>query len=307
MSQTQKINTFSKKSQELIADLNNTEIFELCENSSKQQCPDCNVYWETVKSIAAVEEMWSLRGVRQSSTRTTVTAPQSLDYVIKKNSKRGAKHGPSVRQKTYHQARQMLYKDRQGKHGCHPKILSTMARRRRIQKVVVGHRVERTPHNVVLQNRLGEAHLHRNKSWENSKFESLDSHDKCRRVNSAITQSTTRLCSSEKRMQTIAWRAPGKDPRRIQSHSSQSTNKTAKMTPIWGQRRILLRGWHQNRLEVLQRVTEKLAHKFVRIAGQLANSFVIVVNVEPNPLEDEQLEFFAFFKPWRLVTFFSQS
>ena len=29
-------------------------------------------------------------------------------------------------------------------------------------------------------------------------------------------------------MQTIARRAPGKDPRRIQSHSSQSTNKTAK-------------------------------------------------------------------------------
>ena len=42
LSQTQKINKFSKESQDLIADLNNTEIFELCENSSKQQCPDCN-------------------------------------------------------------------------------------------------------------------------------------------------------------------------------------------------------------------------------------------------------------------------
>ena len=29
-------------------------------------------------------------------------------YVIKKNSSRGAKHGPSERQKTYHQAKQML-------------------------------------------------------------------------------------------------------------------------------------------------------------------------------------------------------
>ena len=35
-----------KESQDLMADLNNTEIFELCENSSKQQCPDCNAYWE---------------------------------------------------------------------------------------------------------------------------------------------------------------------------------------------------------------------------------------------------------------------
>ena len=44
------------------------------------------------------------------------------------------------------------------------------------------------------------------------------------------------------------------------------------------------------RLEVLQRVAGKPADNFVKIAGQLANSFVIVVNVE-------QLEFSAFFKP----------
>ena len=45
LSQTQMIDKFSKESQDLIADLNNTEIFELCENSSKQQCRDCNLYW----------------------------------------------------------------------------------------------------------------------------------------------------------------------------------------------------------------------------------------------------------------------
>ena len=37
--QTEKINKFSKESQDLIADMNNTEIFELCESSSKHQCP----------------------------------------------------------------------------------------------------------------------------------------------------------------------------------------------------------------------------------------------------------------------------
>ena len=46
LSQTQKINKFSKESQDLIADVNKTEIFELCENSSKQQCPECNTNWE---------------------------------------------------------------------------------------------------------------------------------------------------------------------------------------------------------------------------------------------------------------------
>ena len=42
-----KINKFIKESQDLVADMNNnTEIFELCETSSKKQCSDCNLYWE---------------------------------------------------------------------------------------------------------------------------------------------------------------------------------------------------------------------------------------------------------------------
>ena len=49
-------------------------------------------------------------------------------------------------------------------------------------------------------------------------------------------------------------------------------------------------GW-----EVLQTVAGKPADTFVRIAG--ARSFVIVVDVGPNPVEDEQLEFSAFSKP----------
>ena len=46
LSQTQEINKFSKESQDLLADMNNTEIFELGEDSSEQQCPDCNSYLE---------------------------------------------------------------------------------------------------------------------------------------------------------------------------------------------------------------------------------------------------------------------
>ena len=40
--QTKEINEFSKESKDLIADMNKTEIFELYETSSKQQCLDCN-------------------------------------------------------------------------------------------------------------------------------------------------------------------------------------------------------------------------------------------------------------------------
>ena len=44
--------------------------------------------------------------------------------VIKKNSSRGVKHGPSERRKMYYQARQMLKKARQEKHGSHSSILA---------------------------------------------------------------------------------------------------------------------------------------------------------------------------------------
>ena len=68
-----------------------------------------------------MEEIWSLRGVQQSSTTTTVTLLQSLDMWSRKNGSRGVKHGPSERQKM---AKQMLKKARQGKQGRHPTILS---------------------------------------------------------------------------------------------------------------------------------------------------------------------------------------
>ena len=83
-----------------------------------------------------------------------------LGYVIKKNSSRGVKHGPSERHKMYHQARQMLKKARQGKHGRHPTILSRWYADEEYRKSFVSQRLERTPHNVVRQDLRGEAHLH---------------------------------------------------------------------------------------------------------------------------------------------------
>ena len=96
--QTEKINKFSRESQDLIADLRHTEIFEFCENSSKQQCPECNTYWK----IGII--FCSCGGNVKSSKRPTefennddVTSIPGC--VIKKNSSRGAKHGPSERQR----------------------------------------------------------------------------------------------------------------------------------------------------------------------------------------------------------------
>ena len=80
-----------------------------------------------------------------------------------------------------------------------------------------------------------------------------------------------------------ARRAPGKDPRRIQNLSSQSTNKTAKGPHIEGNEECDYAVDPKTGLEVLQRVAGKPAGNFVRIAGQLANSFVLVVILGPNP------------------------
>ena len=124
LSQTQKINKFSEQSKDLIADMNNTEIFELRENSSKQQCPVCNAYWEMgIIYCSCGRNMKSTRFPTEfdQNNRDVTSIP---GYVIKKNSSRGAKHGPSERQRMYYQAKQMLKKAGQKKHGSHPTILS---------------------------------------------------------------------------------------------------------------------------------------------------------------------------------------
>ena len=39
LNKTEELDSFSEK--ELITDMGNTEIFELCDSSCKMQCPDC--------------------------------------------------------------------------------------------------------------------------------------------------------------------------------------------------------------------------------------------------------------------------
>ena len=145
----------------------------------------------------------------------------------------------------------------QKKHGCHPTILARWyaSESYRTSLSDIGWQEKR--HNAVWQNCLGETFLRRNKSWEKSKFEALDSHAK-QRSTQATTQSTTWPCSCAKRIQTIARRAPGKDSARPQNWWNLPTASSPSS------------------------------------------------NWDENPLEDEQLEFPAFFKVWRFVIF-SQS
>ena len=58
MNKAGKINKLSEESKELITDMGNTEYFELCETSSKQQCPDCKIYmWKLALCVVHVGDV----------------------------------------------------------------------------------------------------------------------------------------------------------------------------------------------------------------------------------------------------------
>ena len=105
LNQTEEINVFSKRSKKLINDVGSTEIFELCETSSKIQCPDCVLYWQ----IGIV--FCSCGRSLNPSQRTKQFDKQNYDalslpvYVIKKNLTHGAIHGTSERQRMYIQSK----------------------------------------------------------------------------------------------------------------------------------------------------------------------------------------------------------
>ena len=82
----------SAKNRRIYSLMNNTEVFELCKNSSKQQCPECNTYWEIGIIYCSCG-----RNMKSSQRPTDVTPIPG--YVIKKNSSRGPKRGPSERQR----------------------------------------------------------------------------------------------------------------------------------------------------------------------------------------------------------------
>ena len=105
------MNAFCEKSKKLITDMGNTEIFELCETSSKKQCPDCALCWE----IGIV--YCSCGRCLKPSQRTKKLDKKNYDalsipsYVIKKNLHHGAQHGASQRQRMYHKAEEMFWTD----------------------------------------------------------------------------------------------------------------------------------------------------------------------------------------------------
>ena len=98
--------------------------YEFCETSSKQQCPDCNLYWEAGIFYCSCGRCLRMSRKDKEVDKSNNDAVSIPGYVIKKNIKRGARHGPSERQRVYTKAREMLHKGSQKKHGEHSSILA---------------------------------------------------------------------------------------------------------------------------------------------------------------------------------------
>ena len=98
--------TFSEASQKLLKDANQTEIFELFENTTKVQCPDCNFFTQVgIIYCRCGRNMKYNRSPKPNLGCTLIDG-----YIIKKNSSRGPERGPSERQLMLFKAKDMLRK-----------------------------------------------------------------------------------------------------------------------------------------------------------------------------------------------------
>ena len=118
MSQTQKFNRFSEASQKLQQDMDQTEIFELCERSTKLQCSDCNSFTEIGIIYCSCWRNLKYKRSPTTNQKENNDYTSTPGYIIKKNS------GQSERQINVFKAKEMLEKARQSKHGGHPMNLA---------------------------------------------------------------------------------------------------------------------------------------------------------------------------------------
>ena len=124
MSQKQEFNRFSEESQKLLEDMNQTEIFELCENCPEHQYLDCNSFMQIGIICCRCGRILKYKRSPTRNQKANNDCTSIPGFVIKKNSSRGPKRGQSERQIMFFKAKEMLKKARQPQHGGHPTILA---------------------------------------------------------------------------------------------------------------------------------------------------------------------------------------
>ena len=123
-------NPFSKDSKEMIRELGNVELFELCETTPKVQCSHCLLYWNQGIVYCTCGQCLIYSESRRNFNRLRLDAISIPDYVIKKGATHGARHGKTEVQREYHLAwnawkRCCKKVDSQGEHftGIHDRFL----------------------------------------------------------------------------------------------------------------------------------------------------------------------------------------
>ena len=123
-------NPFSKNSKEMIRELGNVELFELCETTPKVQCSQCLLSWNQGIVYCTCGQCLIYSESRRMSNKLRLDALSFPNYVIKKGPTHGARHGKTEVQRDYHMAwnawkRCCKKVDSQGEHftGIHDRFL----------------------------------------------------------------------------------------------------------------------------------------------------------------------------------------
>ena len=130
LQQNNAYNPFSKNSKEMIRELGNVELFELCETVPKVQCSHCLLYWNQGIVYCTCGQCLIDSESRRKFNKLRLDALSIPNYVIKKGPNHGTRHGKTEEQKEYHMAwnawkRCCKKVDSQGEHftGIHDRFL----------------------------------------------------------------------------------------------------------------------------------------------------------------------------------------
>ena len=190
---SRRINRFSEKSQKLLEDINRTEIFELCENSAKLQCLDCNSFTEIGIIYCSCGRNFKYKQSPTTTQKANCDYTSIPGFVIKKNSSRGPKHGQSERQIMFFKTKEMLKKARQEKHGSHPTKLSRWYEQEGYRRSWAEHNIGEKEIMALRSHRPWNTWLHSYTSWTDTERQTLGSSFEWRWAQRSLRTSDTNL------------------------------------------------------------------------------------------------------------------
>ena len=95
---------FSNNSKEMIRELGNVELFELCETFPKEQCSHCLLYWNQGIVYCTCGQCLIYNESKRKFNKLRLDALSIPNFVIKKGATHGARHGKTEEQKEYNMA-----------------------------------------------------------------------------------------------------------------------------------------------------------------------------------------------------------